>query len=226
MVIAARQSMWNGGFNPLDYCFISRYNCKIMTDFYAQHTINTGVEAVVLFTKELTSATGDTIFGHNGSNAGTGVDSQDFRFFIAGTYPNCDLYFDRGNGRSSMSTSAGFNILNTNWHKVSFQGRSNVTYDKTTLNNNTSVTSNSASCKLFFFQSYGSSTLNSAQNDVAIRYVRIYNISTGQDLAYFVPNLEGMYDLVADKVYTPVNADARFEVVKWKSLSEVEEWKN
>ena len=75
MVIAARQSMWNGGFNPLDYCFISRYNCKIMTDFYAQHTINTGVEAVVLFTKELTSASGDNIFGHNGSNSEPGVDS-------------------------------------------------------------------------------------------------------------------------------------------------------
>lgn len=61
---------------------------------------------------------------------------------------------------------------------------------------------------------------------MAIRYVRIYDASTGQDLAYFVPDFEGMRDLVADKVYKPVNADARFEVVKWKLLSEVEEWKD
>lgn len=226
MGVAARQSMWKSGFDPLNYCFISRYNCKIVTDFYAQHTVNTGVEAVFLFMNELTSATGDTIFGHSGTDSSSGIDSQDFRFFIASTYPNCNLYFDRGNGRSSFFTSEGFNILNTNWHKVSFQGRSSVTYDKTTLKNETTVTSNSASCRFCFFQSGGWTMSTGAQNDVAIRYVRIYDTSTGQDLAYFVPDFEGMRDLVADKVYKPVNADARFEVVKWKSLSEVEEWKD
>lgn len=221
MVIAARQSMWNGGFNPLDYCFISRYNCRIITDFYAQYTANIGVEAVILFTKELRSATGCCIFGHSGSESRLS-DSQDFRLLIHASYPDCGMIFDRGNGRAFVEN---FNILNTNWHKVSFQGRSNVIYDKSIFATQTSATKDSANCKFNFFGWPNASTENQ-QNDVAIRYVRIYNISTGQDLAYFVPNLEGMYDLVADKVYTPVNADARFEVVKWKSLSKVEEWKN
>ena len=218
MEVAARQNLWSVKTNLFDYCFISRAHCGITTDISIQHTATVGMEAVLLWFPE-TICNGNVIFGHTGGNSSSS-DTYDFRLFIYNT--NKILIMDRANGRTGLGSDSYENWSNV-WHKVTFEGRNPVYIDNNQMPAEHTPSIDSNSCFANFFSP---PYQDDSQNNVAVRYVRLYNTSTHQDIANFVPCADGMMDLVSRKTFTPSSSSAQFEVVEWKSLSEVEGWKD